>query len=61
MPVLGAVAIIALVTNIYFCITALNKELESVSFVKGAVANLVAIPGLVLLFVFAQMLFDFGW
>lgn len=51
ITILGAVALIALITNLVFCFKALTKEVQTENVVFSTLANVVGVPCIILLFV----------
>lgn len=51
ITILGAFALIALVTNLYFCVKALTKEVQAGNMVISTLSNVVGVPCIILLFV----------
>jgi len=57
ITILGVIAIIGLLANIYFCVKSLKKQLASESFDWSSLTHAVGIPGLVWLALISQGLF----
>lgn len=50
ITILGAIALVALIANLVFCIKNLTEEVKSKNVILATFANIIAVPCIILLF-----------